>query len=170
MPAPGHILLVCTANICRSPMAEGLLIHALSGQEEPLRQLPVLSAGLAARPGEYVSGNSVTALKKVGIDISGHRARPLTQQLLDDALAVFCMTQSHCGLIELQASPVPPRLHLFRAFMPAGAHREIADPFGGSLKHYEQSRDEMVEAIPSVIAYLRTIVPAAGAAPAAAGT
>lgn len=159
MPDPGHIVVVCTANICRSPMAEGLLTHALSGQPEPLRSLQVISAGLAARPGEYVSANSVAALKKVGLDISGHRARPLTQQLLDEALAVFCMTQSHIGLIELQASPVPERMHLLRAFMPEGATREIADPFGGSLKHYEQSRDEMVEAIPSLLAYLKTIAP-----------
>jgi protein-tyrosine-phosphatase len=163
MSAPGHIVIVCTANICRSPMAEGLLTHALSGQPEPLRSLKIISAGLAARPGEPVSANSVAALKKVGIDISGHRARPVTQQLLDDALAVFCMTQSHIGLIELQASPVPANLHLLRAFMPEGATREIADPFGGSLKHYEQSRDEMVEAIPSLIAYLKSIAPPAPA-------
>jgi len=139
-------------------MAEGLLAHALAAQTGPLQGLKVLSAGLAARPGERVSENSVTALKKVGIDISGHRAQPLTQTLLDDALAVFCMTHSHIRLIEMQAVPVPPRLHLVRDFMPAGAHREIADPFGGSLKHYEQSRDEMVEAIPSLLAYLKDIV------------
>jgi protein-tyrosine-phosphatase len=163
MPAPGHLLVICTANICRSPMAEGLLAHALAAQPEPLKSLKVISAGLAARAGEPVSANSVTALKKVGLDISGHRARPLTQRMLDDALAVFCMTRSHTGLIELQASPMPARLHLFRDFMPEGAHREIADPFGGALRHYELSRDEMVEAIPSLVAYLKTIVPPASA-------
>ncbi|MBA3849326.1 MAG: protein tyrosine phosphatase [Opitutus sp.] len=161
MPAPGHILVVCTANICRSPMAEGLLSHALAAQEGPLKNLKVLSAGIAARPGEPVSGNSVTALKKVGIDISEHRAQPVTQELLNGALTVLCMTNSHIGMIELQASPVPERLHLFRGFMPEGALREIADPFGGSLRHYEQSRDEMVEAIPGLIAYFKTIAPAA---------
>lgn len=160
MPAPGPIIVVCTANICRSPMAEGLLAHALAAEDGPLKQLKVVSAGVAARPGEYVSENSVVALKKVGIDISAHRSRPLTQDMLNSALLVLCMTESHRSLIELQASPVPARLHLFRDFLPEGASREIADPFGGPLKLYELSRDEMVEAIPSIVAQLKTLVSA----------
>ncbi|MBI5426190.1 MAG: low molecular weight protein arginine phosphatase [Opitutae bacterium] len=159
MPAPGPIIVVCTANICRSPMAEGLLSHALAAENGPLKNLKVVSAGVAARPGEYVSDNSVVALKKVGIDIAAHRARPLTQDMLNTALLVLCMTESHRSLIELQASPVPERLHLFRDFLPDGASREIADPFGGPLKLYEASRDEMVEAIPSIVAQLKTLVP-----------
>lgn len=139
-------------------MAEGLLAHALAAENGPLKKLQVASAGVAARPGDYVSENSVVALKKVGIDISGHRAQPLTQDMLDSALLVLCMTESHRSLIELQASPVPARLHLFRDFLPAGASREIADPFGGPLKLYEASRDEMVEAIPSILAQLKSLV------------
>jgi protein-tyrosine-phosphatase len=154
----GPILVVCTANICRSPMAEGLLAHALAGQDEPLNKLKVVSAGVSARPGERVSENSVQALRKVGIDISNHRARPLTQRLLDEALIVLVMTDSHRAMIELQASPVPKRLHLFREFLPGDGPREIADPFGGNLKCYEQSRDEIVEAVPKVLEYLRTVV------------
>lgn len=159
MPARDQILVVCTANICRSPMAEGLLAHALSGQAGPLRYLQVTSAGIAARPGETVSANSVAALRKVGLDISTHRARALTQEMLDRALVVLCMTHAHTQAIAFQASPVPERLHLFRDFLPDGASREIADPYGGALPHYEQSRDEMVEAIPSILAYLKSIVP-----------
>lgn len=161
MPAPGHILVVCTANICRSPMAEGLLQHALAAEAPPLRGLKVVSAGIVARPGEPVSAHSVAALRKVGVDIGSHRARPLTQELLDGALAVFCMTRSHCTSIELQGAPAPARLHLLRAFAGGASPAEIADPFGGSLQHYEQSRDEMVEAIPGLLAYLRSIVPPA---------
>lgn len=155
MPIPGPVIIVCTANICRSPMAEGLLAHALAGLEEPLKSLRVASAGVAARSGDLVSANSVAAMKKVGIDISKHRARALTQEMLNEASAIFCMTESHRTIIELQAVPVPPELHLLRDFIPETATREIADPFGGPLKLYEASRDEMVEAIPSLIAFLR---------------
>jgi protein-tyrosine-phosphatase len=152
-----YILTVCTANICRSPMAEVLLQHALRAQPEPLKSLQVLSAGVAARRGERVSENSVIALKKVGIDLSSHASQPLTQTLVDGALAIFCMTESHRAMIELNFEPPPRHLYLFREFMPAPADPEIADPFGGSLKLYEACRDEMVEAVPSLVEFLKTI-------------
>jgi protein-tyrosine-phosphatase len=159
---PDTIVTVCTANICRSPMAAALLQHALAAQPEPLRSLKVISAGVAARSGEPVSENSVIALKKVGIDIAQHRSQPLTQQILDQALAVICMTESHRAMIEVQAEPVPKNLLLFRQFMPGESDKEIGDPYGGPLRIYEAARDEMVESIPSLVAHLRTLVPAPG--------
>jgi protein-tyrosine-phosphatase len=158
MPELGHILVLCTGNICRSPMAEGLLKHALAGQPEPLRTLKVISAGVSTRPGELVSENSVIALKKAGIDISGQRSCSVTQEMLDDALAVFGMTESHRSIIQYRATPVPKHLYLFREFLPEPAEHEIGDPYGGPLKTYEACRDEMVEAIPSLVAFLKTLV------------
>lgn len=152
------ILVVCTANICRSPMAAGLLRHALAGQPEPLRSLKVVSAGVAARQGERVSENSVIALRKVGIDVSQHTSQPLTQQMLNEAAAVICMTESHRAMIQLQAEPPPKHIYLFREFMPQKGDKEIPDPFGGPLKLYELARDEMVEAIPSLLEFLKTRV------------
>lgn len=155
---PDTIVVVCTANICRSPMAAGLLQHALAAQPEPLRTLRVVSAGVAARAGEPVSENSVVALKKVGIDIAGHLSRPLTQEMLNGALAILCMTESHRAMIQLQASPVPKNLFLFREFMPQQGDKEIPDPYGGPIRVYEACRDEMVEAIPSLLEHLRKLV------------
>lgn len=157
MPAFGPIVTVCTANICRSPMAAALLQHALAAQPAPLRSLKVISAGVAARRGTPVSENSVLALKKVGIDVSGHRAQPLTQELLDEAFAVLCMTESHRAMIQVQAEPVPRNLFLFREFLIGNVDQEIADPYGGPLKIYEASRDEMVEAIPALVAHLKIL-------------
>lgn len=158
MPAPGHILILCTGNVCRSPMAEGLLRHALQGQPEPLKSLKVISAGVSTRDGMPVSENSVVALKKTGIDIAKHCSQPVTQEMLDNALAVFGMTESHRTIIQLKAQPVPKHLYLFREFLPKGSEIEIGDPYGGPLKLYEACRDELVEAVPSVVAFLKTLV------------
>lgn len=138
-------------------MAAALLQHALAAESGPLGSLKVISAGVVARSGDPVSANSVAALKKVGLDISGHRSQPVTQEMLDRVLAVLCMTESHRAMIHVQADPLPRHIHLFREFMPDPVDREIGDPFGGPLALYEAVRDEMVEAIPSLVKHLRTL-------------
>jgi protein-tyrosine phosphatase len=138
-------------------MAQALLQHALRAQPAPLKSLEVISAGVAARAGEQVSENSVVALKKVGLDLGGHRSQPVTRELLDGALAIFCMTESHRAMIELGFDPAPKNVHLFREFLPDGLDPEIPDPFGGPLKLYEACRDEMVEAIPSLVEFLKKL-------------
>jgi protein-tyrosine-phosphatase len=145
-------------------MAAALLQHALAAQPEPFRSLRVMSAGVAARPGELASENSVIALKKVGIDLSNHRSQALTQQMLNDALAVLCMTESHRAMIQVQADPVPSNLFLFREFLSGEIDREIGDPYGGPLKIYEMARDEMVEAIPALVEKIKTLIPASAGA------
>lgn len=140
-------------------MAEALLQHALQAQPEPLKSLKVISAGVAAHKGDRVSENSVLALKKVGLNLAGHIAQPLSQELVRNALAIFCMTESHRTMIQLSFEPPPKNVHLFREFMPPPADHEIGDPYGGALKHYEAARDEMVEAIPSLIDYIRSLIP-----------
>ena len=138
-------------------MAQGLLAHALSAQPEPLRSLKVISAGVAAHTGEPISENSVTALKKVGIDISDLHSQGLNQAMLDNALVVFGMTESHRAIIRSRARPAPENLYLFREFLPAPAAHEIGDPYGGPLRLYESCRDEMVEAIPGIIEHLKKL-------------
>jgi protein-tyrosine-phosphatase len=142
-------------------MGAALLRHALAAQPEPLRSLKVVSAGVASRSGQAASPHAVTALKKVGIDLKGHLSQPLTQGLLDHALLVLCMTGAHRDMIEDMAEPAPQRVHLFRDFTGAKGEREIPDPYGLPLPAYESSRDEMVAAVPSIIAYLQKLPAAA---------
>jgi len=139
-------------------MAQGLLSHALSAEPEPLRSLRVVSAGVAANDGDLVSENTVIALKKVGIDVAHLRSQSLNQALLDKAVAVFGMTESHRAMIRARARPVPEHLYLVREFMPPPASPEIGDPYGGPLRLYESVRDEMVEAVPSIVEFLRKLV------------
>ena len=141
-------------------MAAGLLQHFLAGQSEPLKSLRVISAGIAARRGDPISDNAAIAMKKVGIDLSDHASQPLTQRLLNDALIVLCMTESHRAIIQLQFDPVPEHLYLFREFLPPPVDPEVDDPYGGPLSVYESCRDNLVEAVPGIVNFLKTIVPA----------
>jgi protein-tyrosine-phosphatase len=67
------------------------------------------------------------------------------------------MTESHRAIIQSRARPAPEHVYLFREFLPPSSSREIVDPFGGPLKLYESCRDEMVEAVPALIEFLRKL-------------
>jgi protein-tyrosine-phosphatase len=76
--------------------------------------------------------------------------------MLNEATMILCMTESHRAMIRFQAEPAPKNIYLFREFMPQRGDKEIADPYGGPLKVYEAARDEMVEAIPSLVEFIKT--------------
>jgi len=148
------IVFVCTANTCRSPMAEALFRHALNAQDDSLKQLDVTSAGVSAFQGQPPSSNS-------GPDISAHRSRPITQELVDQALIFYCMTESHLAMLNLHIEPPPENAFLMRQFIPGEEDKQIPDPFGRELQAYEACRDAMVEAVPSLIEATRRIWQAA---------
>jgi protein-tyrosine-phosphatase len=131
MSARNLITFICTANICRSPMAERLMAHALSAEPEPLRSLKTASAGISAYGGDSPSPNSVRVL------------------------AIFCMTSMHRLLLESQFNPSTKHIYLMREFLPPNVEHEIPDPYGLDRSEYETARDSMVEAIPSILAFLR---------------
>ena len=139
-------------------MAQRLLEHALKNEPPPLKSLQVRSAGVSAYPGDRASENAIIALKKVGIDLKDHESQPLSGELLSGALAVFCMTETHRQLINSRFSPAPSQVHLIREFLPAAQENEIPDPYGSDIRTYEACRDSIVEAIPSILRFLKTLV------------
>src|SRR5206468_63686 len=91
------ILFVCTGNVCRSPMAEGIFRQAVRGRGD----FRVWSAGLGAMEGQPPSPYAVQAVGELGIDISNQRSRMLTLDLVQQADYIFGMTHSHIDTVML---------------------------------------------------------------------
>lgn len=126
-----NILFVCTGNTCRSPMAEGYL------RSKKLDGVTVLSRGLAC-DGSPVSLNSETAMAEVGIDISGHISRQITDRDIKDADKIICLSPSHRAVL-LSAGVPQEKLYILG--------KGISDPFGGDITVYRRCRDEIFAAI-----------------------
>ena len=138
------ILFLCTGNTCRSPMAEGLLRAEL---EDRGLDAEVCSAGLAADEGMTVSENSVLVCKEKGIDISAHRARVLTYELLRESDFIYCMTEGQAAAL-ISAAP-------FAAGKVAVLGSGVPDPFGGGIDSYRRAIDRILEAFPALLERLQ---------------
>jgi protein-tyrosine-phosphatase len=87
------ILVVCTGNICRSPMAEGFLRNLLARRRAG--HIDVTSVGTSGWDGSPATAESVEAAMERGADISGHRARRLDPSHVLSADLVVGMTTQH---------------------------------------------------------------------------
>src|SRR5512140_2776363 len=106
------ILFVCTGNVCRSPMAEGLFRQITHGRPE----YKVMSAGVGAVEGLPPSEFAVRALRELGIDISKQRSRMLTADLVNQADYIFGMTHSHVDAIIMLYPQAAEKTFLLREF------------------------------------------------------
>src|SRR5688572_31945436 len=146
------VLFVCTGNVCRSPMAEGLFKHAVRGRGS----YRVISAGVGAVDGQPASDHAVHALQEIGIDISNHRSRHLTAELVSQADYIFGMTHSHVDAIMLLYPQAAEKTFLLREFDETldSFENDIPDPIGGSFEVYLNCRDQIEQGIASLLKFV----------------
>lgn len=133
------ILIVCTANQCRSAMAEGLVKARLA--REGRSGIQVGSAGTWAHPGAPATADAVAVMAERGIDISAHRAREATRALVGEADLVLAMTASHRDALVAESGPGVTTMRLFSEL--AGVRYDILDPVGQGLDTYRATADEL---------------------------
>ena len=125
-----RILVVCVGNICRSPMAEAVLRHALRGKQG----ITVESAGLGALVGSRASRHSIELMAERNLDISAHKARQLTPEMVHNSDLVLVMERDHKRVIS-EYDPAA-RGKVFRYCEWQG--EDIPDPVGQPRSVYEE--------------------------------
>src|SRR5882672_1677679 len=151
------VLFVCTGNVCRSPMAEGILRRAVQGRGD----YRVFSAGLGAMEGQPPSHYAVQAVRELGIDISGQRSRMLTPELVHQADFIFGMTHSHIDTVILLYPQAAEKTFLLREFDETldFFEKDISDPIEDSYDVYLDCHDQIEQRIASIIQYLEQGTP-----------
>jgi protein-tyrosine-phosphatase len=146
-----RVLFVCTGNICRSPLAQVLLARALA--ERGVSDVEVSSAGTGAWDGAPASEGAYLVALERGLDLSEHRARLLTRELVEAADLVFTMARHHRARVQELGGEG-------RAFVlgeyagRSGEDAEVGDPFGGDLEVYRDTYAELEALIATVAARL----------------
>lgn len=138
------ILFVCTGNICRSPMAAGLLRQRLKG--DPERQdWRVISAGTWASEGRPASAYAVAEMADRQIDIGAHRSRRVTEKLMKQADLVLVMTRNHAEALRVTFPDHADRVYMLSKMI--GKTYDIADPYGGTRLEYSYIAQELEQLI-----------------------
>jgi protein-tyrosine phosphatase len=134
------VLFVCTANICRSPVAEVLFRAWLEQQAVP-GEWQVSSAGTWAQAGSAASLYSQQMAAQRGLALGQHRARRVDEAMLANTDVVLCMARNQREALQVEFPQHAARIHLWTAL--AGPGYDVADPYGGPLAGYVEMAEEL---------------------------
>lgn len=134
-------------------MAEGLFRKAVEGRDD----FEVMSAGVAAYPGDRANPETVRFLKERGIGLDGFASQPVSPELLEKATHVFAMTSGHLEALENLFPDYSDKFYLVCEFVEIpgrGVAADVPDPIGMGRKAYEETGKTLDLAIPSIIAFI----------------
>src|SRR5919107_985349 len=138
-----QVLFVCTANVCRSPMAEAIF-NALA--EERGLAWRAESAGVAALVGEDITPNARAALEEVGIYAGEHRARQVGEAMLGEADLVLGMGPRHVATLRRRFGDHSERVYTLPEYaLGAPSEEGIPDPYGQTMTAFRASVRQLLE-------------------------
>jgi protein-tyrosine-phosphatase len=147
------ILLVCSGNTCRSPLAEVIARQVFAGMSDPA--IEVASAGTSAMEGSPASRNSVEVAGMHGLDLGGHRASLLDRRRVREADLILTMGERHRETVAAIDPGASEYTFLLTSF--SDRHRgDIPDPIGGPLQVYVSTYGVIRECIEALAEQIKT--------------
>jgi protein-tyrosine-phosphatase len=134
------VLFVCTANICRSPIAMGIFRHMLR-ERQIQGEWQVDSAGTWGLDGETAALGSIAVMNNIAIDISDHRARRVDAELLSSYNLVLTMERGHKEALNMEFPGFSSRVYMLSEM--GDEKSDIEDPYGGPYSGYEQAAEDI---------------------------
>lgn len=125
-----RISVICTGNICRSPVAAAMLAKALPGRQ-------VTSAGLGALVGHGVEPTALALAEADGLDVADHVARQVSQEMLQAADLILVMSEGQRRAVGEQVPAALGKTMLVGKWLDGGHGREIPDPYRKSHEVFE---------------------------------
>lgn len=150
------ICFICSGNICRSPMAEGMLRHLAqqAGQDD----IVVDSAGTLGIYDRPASEYARQICAEHDIDIRQHRSKGATEDILNERDIILCMTHAHALEVSAIAPQARDRIHLLTAYAGAEA-KDIPDPIGEDYAVYRETYKNISTLVNAVAKKLTTTKP-----------
>ena len=138
-----HILIICTANICRSPLVEALVRRKLT--EQGYDDWVVSSAGTWAQLERGAANGSLRVGKTMGLDFEDHVARMVTDEIISEVDLVVCMTANHKEALQLDFKDSADIIYKLSEMV--GKSYDITDPYGGPYDGYVEMGQEVARLV-----------------------
>ena len=146
-----HLLFICTANLCRSPMAEAICRSMLGS-----RAWEISSAGFFADHPLPPVPEVLALLKLRGLDSDHLSSKRVEKPLIRRATGIFAMTELHLTTLRRQFPKAAENAHLVTAFstIPAYQNQDVPDPIGCDQHAFEETFRILEDAMPQIIDFL----------------